>query len=272
MTQHERETGQSHEYDFTSREGLRDLLTQLTRDHLWRTHPAARALMEYTEQKYLALARSWHRDPADAVYEAFMAMRTPWVIRADDPWAAITRAVELGIAAEVHAERLLTSTDKARRPEHRPDEYPVRAGHYETFFYHVLAAATPPASPMVAVERVVRSASVFLVTTGWHPRTIETAVEYICHRLTSLASTQSGIDVLRKDDAMRQRLGYSQHDWSGLLRLLLGPRSKKTVTGTDPARLGIFARLLLGDRTEDLLADRALKAASRKYTQGGEAA
>lgn len=258
--------------DFTTPEGLRALLELLVTEQLWRTHPSVRGLMEYAEQKYQPLALTWHRDPADAAYEAFMAMRTPAVLRARDPWAAITRAVELGIAAEVHAERLLTSTDKARRPEHRPDEYPVRAGHYETFFYHVLAAATPPVSPTVAVERVVRSASVFLVTTGWHPRTIEAAVEYICHRLTSLASTQSGIDVLRKDQAMRQRLGFSTRDWNGLLRLLLGPRSKKTVTGTDPARLGIFARILLGDRTEDLLADRALTAASRKYTQGGEAA
>ena len=188
--------------DFTTGEGLRALLEQLTAEQLWRTHPAARALMQYAQEKYLPLARSWHRDPADAAYEAFMAMRTPAIRRAADPWAAITRAVELGMAAEVHAERLLTSTDKARRPDQRPDEYPMRAGHYETFFYHVLAAASPPASPTVAVERVVRSASVFLVSTGWHPRTIETAVEYICHRLTTLASTQSGIDVLRKDWAV----------------------------------------------------------------------
>lgn len=253
--------------DFTTSEGLRALLTELTAQHRWQSHPAARALLEYTERKYLPLALSWHRDPADAVYEAFLAMRTPAIMRAADPWAAITRAVELGIAAEVHAERLLTSTDKARRPEHRPDEYPVRAGHYETFFYHVLAAATPPQSPLVAVERVVRSASIFLVATGWHARTIEPAVEYICHRLTTLSNTQSGIDVLRKDDPMRLRLGFCSRDWNGLLRLLLGPRSKKEVTGADPARLGIFARVLLGDRTEDLLADDHLKALSGKFTR-----
>ncbi|HAJ16950.1 MAG TPA: hypothetical protein DCL57_02420, partial [Microbacterium sp.] len=57
-------------------------------------------------------------------------------------------------------------------------------------------------------------------------------------------------------------------DWNGLLRLLLGPRSKKEATGADPARLGIFARLLLGDRTEDLLADQQLAAISRKFTRG----
>ncbi len=99
-----------------------------------------------------------------------MAMRTPAIRRAADPWAGvITRAVELGIAAEVHAERLLTSTDKARRPDQRPGRVPDGLGHYETFYAHVLAAVTPTTSPTVVAERVVRSASVFLVTTGWYP-------------------------------------------------------------------------------------------------------
>ena len=71
--------------DFTTGEGLRVLLEQLTAEHLWRTHPAARALMQYAQEKYLPLARSWHRDPADAAYEAFMAMRTPAIRRAADP-------------------------------------------------------------------------------------------------------------------------------------------------------------------------------------------
>ena len=35
----------------------------------------------------------------------------------------------LGIAAEVHADRAMTSQDKARRPSKRPSEEPVRAGH-----------------------------------------------------------------------------------------------------------------------------------------------
>ena len=58
-------------------------------------------------------------------------------LRADDPWAVITRAVALGIAAEVHADRNMTSQDKARRPSKRPSEEPMRAGHYEEFFYDV---------------------------------------------------------------------------------------------------------------------------------------
>lgn len=37
--------------DFTTGEGLRVLLEQLTAEHLWRTHPAARALMQYAQEK-----------------------------------------------------------------------------------------------------------------------------------------------------------------------------------------------------------------------------
>ena len=80
--------------DFTTGEGLRVLLEQLTAEQLWRTHPAARALMRYAQEKYLPLARSWHRDPADAAYEAFMAMRTPAIRR-----AAASMSVTSGAAA-----------------------------------------------------------------------------------------------------------------------------------------------------------------------------
>lgn len=252
--------------DYTTGEGLRVLLRLLEEagPPAWRTHPLAAELMEYALEKYMPLARSWRRDPADAMAEAFLAMRSPSVARAADPWAAVTRAVELGIAAEVHAERLLTSADKARRPQFRPDDDPVRAGHYEDFFYHILTAPTPPSPPTVRVDKVVRTATTFLVMTGWHPTTIEAAVDYICHRLTTLANTRSGLDVLRKDDAGRVRLGFTPKAWTGLLRLLLGPRSKVPETAGDWTRLGIFARILLGDTVNDLTSDSELTARSQR--------
>ena len=93
--------------DFTTGEGLRVLLEQLTAEHLWRTHPAARALMQYAQEKYLPLARSWHRDPADAAYEAFMAMRTPAIRRAADPWAAIISSVSWRMVMPRSSARLM---------------------------------------------------------------------------------------------------------------------------------------------------------------------
>lgn len=264
-------SGEVPEADFTTSEGLRRLLASLAAqgEGAWRSSRAAARLLAYAQDKYLPVARAWHRDPADAAFEAFVAMRSPSTLRAEDPWAVVTRAVELGIAAEAHAERLLTSADKARRPSMRPEFEPVRAGHYEEFFYHVLSAASPdngdPAP--VRVEQVVRIASTFLIMTGWQPRTVETAVEYICHRLTTLSTAQSALEVLRKDQSMQVRLGYSSTVWNGLLRLLIGPRSKKTDPRGDWSRLGIFARLLLGDRAPDLLTDARLVAASRKIAE-----
>lgn len=71
-------------------------------------------------------------------------MRQSTTVKADDPWAVVTRAVALGIAAEAHADRDMTSQDKARRPSKRPREEPVRAGHYEEFF--TTSTRTPPSS------------------------------------------------------------------------------------------------------------------------------
>ncbi|MGO2745556.1 MAG: hypothetical protein ACTIAO_03045, partial [Microbacterium sp.] len=123
--------------DFTTSEGLRELLTELNEHNAWATRPVAAELMVYATGKYAPIAKAWHRDPTDAAYEAFLAMRQPTTLKADDPWAVITRAVALGIAAEVHADRNMTSQDKARRPSKRPAEEPMRAGHYEEFFYDV---------------------------------------------------------------------------------------------------------------------------------------
>jgi hypothetical protein len=49
---------------------------------------------------------------------AFEAMRTPSVRRADDPWAVITRAVQITCIAENRANGLLCSVHQARRPRY----------------------------------------------------------------------------------------------------------------------------------------------------------
>ena len=114
--------------DFTTPEGLRQVLIDLNTHNAWATSSVAAELMVYATAKYIPVARAWHRDPADAAYEAFIAMRQSTTVKADDPWAVVTRAVALGIAAEAHADRDMTSQDKARRPSKRPNEEPVRAG------------------------------------------------------------------------------------------------------------------------------------------------
>lgn len=257
--------------DFTTPEGLRQVLTELTEQGTWSTSPIAAELMIYAERKYTAVAKAWHRESADAAYEAFIAMRSRSTVRADDPWAVVTRAVELGVAAETHAERLLTSSDKARRPSKRPAFEPVRAGHYEEFFYDIHPLLHPGSTLIVVdasddtpvgggVDEVIRTASVFLITTGWPARRVEQAIEYICQRMTTLGSHDSALDVLGKDSAIAMRLGYSLDTWAALLRLVIGTKQGRK----NPGRIGIFARTLLGDRVPDLLQDTELVTAAKQ--------
>ncbi|WP_449276689.1 hypothetical protein [Leucobacter sp. GX24907] len=251
--------------DFTTGEGLRALLIELNEHDAWASSPVAAELMIYATQKYTPIAKAWRRDPADAAYEAFVAMRQRTTLRANDPWAVITRAVALGIAAEVHADRNMTSQDKARRPSKRPGEEPMRAGHHEEFFYDV----HPHAHSLYtrrdvgedhSVDRVIRATSVFLVLTDWPARPVEQAVDYIAHRITGLSSAHSALEIVSKERHIAVRLGFTPEAWAGLVRLVVGTQSKRRKHGT----FGLFARVLLGDEIADLLRDEVLVESSRR--------
>jgi len=250
--------------DFRTSEGLRQTLTMLAAagPDAWRTSRLVPSLLAFVERKYERLARAWHRDPAEVLYEAFLALRAPGTARALDPWAVVTRAVELGVAAEAHAERLLTSADKARRPALRPNHAPTRAGEYEEFLFGVLASDEELVMEDDRLDRagdaMVRTVSVFLVMTGWQARVVEPAVGYVVERLGSLSSTDSAVDVLRKDAAIPLRLGLAPRAWTGLVRLLLGnPRDRS-------GNLGLLARVLLGAEAPELLNDAVLVQTSRR--------
>ncbi|WP_345750898.1 hypothetical protein [Microbacterium rhizophilus] len=234
-------------------------------EQAWRTTPVVTPLLAFIVEKYAPLARAWHREPGDVMYDAFKALRAPGTARARDPWAIVTRAVELGLAGEVHGERLMTSPDKARRPSMRPEFAPIRSGEYEEFFYGVLVVGDAE-SAREREERtgsgLVQAASRFLVMTGWSPRLVEPAVTYVIDRLSSLSSPESALDVLRKDAAIQLRLGLSSRAWSGLLRVLLGnPRAR------DRARYGVLARVALGADVQELQLDAALAATSRRAAE-----
>jgi hypothetical protein len=253
---------QSKAVDYTTPEGLRQILQDLNSRNAWSSSPVATELMIYTAAKYTPIAKAWHRDPADAAYEAFIAMRQPTTLKAHDPWAVITRAVALGIAAAVHADRNMTSQDKARRPSRRPAEEPVRAGHYEEFFYDVHPHAAPLDSPAETegAERVIRTVSVFLVLTGWPARPVEQAVDYIAHRITNLSSQQSAVEIVTREHNIALRLGYTPESWTQLVELVVGVRERKRRHG----RLGLLARALLGDTPDELMADEELVRTSRE--------
>src|SRR5690625_4192427 len=104
--------------DFTTSAGLRALLDRLhaAGPDAWTGDPVAQDLMRYAADKYAALARKHHLDPWEAASAAFDVMRTPSARRAMDPWAVVTRAVQITCIAEDRAQGLLCSVHQARRP------------------------------------------------------------------------------------------------------------------------------------------------------------
>lgn len=244
---------------FASSSGLRALLDRLsaTGRDAWRTDPEASALLAYAMDRYAPLARVWHREPGDAAAAAFLAMVHDGVRRAEDPWAVVTRAVQISLSAENHAERHLISTEKARRLQHADLEVPVRTADYTDT---LTAAASTGGLDAAGVDdaepagRVVADATLLLEVLGWPQVAAEPAVEYVCARLADAGSIPAGYETLRRDTHIRAQLDLDRSAWTGLLRLLLGARPQPG----RPTCKGVLARLLLGETVTDLLEDDRL--------------
>lgn len=251
--------------------GLRALLDRLAAaSDGWRDDPDAAGLLAYATVRYRPLARAWHRDPADVATAAFLAMRNDGVRRAEDPWAVVTRAIEVSLSAEAHAERHLTSTEKARRNQHPDTDPPVRAGDYEDFLLTTLPTigqdgegwAETTGDPVAAA---MGDATTLLVCLGWPATVAGPAVEYVCARLADLGSIPAAYESLRRDATIRALLDVDRGAWKGLLRVLLGARPQPG----RPTRKGILARLLLGETVADLLDDESVVAAVAAGAPGG---
>ncbi len=237
---------------FASSAGLRVLLERLhaAGDGAWRTDPEATALLAYTIERYAPLARSWHRDPGEAASAAFLAMRHDGVRRAADPWAVVTRAVQVSLSAENHAERHLTSTEKARRTQHADRDVPLRAGELtDTLTFATLDSPRKPDT-----EPSVCDAITLLELLGWPKGAAGVVVEYVAGRLADAGSIPAAYEALRRDTAFRAQLDLDRRVWSGVVGVLLGSRPQPG----RPARKGVFARLLLGESVRELLDDTSL--------------
>lgn len=80
----------------------------------WRSDREAAELMRYTAERYKPLARRHGLDAWEVASAAFEVMLTGAVRNADNPWAVVTRAVQITCVAEVRAAGLLVSTSKVR--------------------------------------------------------------------------------------------------------------------------------------------------------------
>ena len=88
-------------------EGLRAVLERISGSEgsAWRSDPEVAELMTYAARRYAALARKHGLDPWEAAGSAFDAMRAASTRRAEDPWAIVTRAVQVTCIAEERAQR-----------------------------------------------------------------------------------------------------------------------------------------------------------------------
>lgn len=275
---------------FEDSEGLRTLLTRLhaAGGGAWREDPEAAALMRHAAERYAALARKHGLDPWEAAAAAFDAMRNPSTRRADDPWAMVTRAVQITCIAEERANGLLCSVHQARRPRYSvfhdaerfsdrenplPDYHPAfRTGSFaDTFGEDAAKTDAAPVEGSTGVRSAVEDTIALLTLLGWPGETARTGVEYVCTRLAESSSRTSAFEALRRDRHARVLLDMSAESWSGLLRVILG------VPGPDLAHTaagrGVLLRLLIGEPLRLLLRDDDLVLAvtlTAPRTVGGE--
>lgn len=255
----QRDTGSK---TFRDSEGLRTLLARLQADGgvSWRTDPEASELMQYAAKRYAALARKHHLDPWEAAAAAYDAMRAPSTLRADDPWAIVTRAVQVTCIAEERAQGLLCSVHQARRPRvsgyHDAERFSDREHalpDYHPAFSTNAVDAQAETPPLDDVQSAVEDAILLFTLLGWPADRAREGVEYICGRLADAPSRASAYETLRRDYAARALLDVPQRAWMAMLRALLGyssPLQAHTAAGR-----GILLRLLIGEPLRSLLRD-----------------
>lgn len=261
------------ESGFEHPEGLRDLLARLhdAGRGAWRADPEAAALMRHAAQKYATLARKHGLDPWEAASAAFDAMRTPAVRGAADPWAVVTRAVQITCVAEERATGLLCSVHQARRPRYSSFHDAERFSDRETPLYEYdpafrvdpFADNDEPDKGDAGIDapRLVGAAVddtvALLAVLGWPEETARSGVERICSRLSQEASSRaSAFEALRRDRNAAAHLGLSPESWTALLRIVLGS-SDPALEHTGAGR-GLLMRLLCGEPLRGLLADDQL--------------
>ena len=255
---------------FANPEGLRTTLHRLhaAGEQSWRDDPEAADLMRYTMDKYGALARKHHLEPEDAAVAAFDVMRTRGARDADDPWAVVTRAVQVTLIAEERANGLLCSTHQARRPQvsanhdaERFSDRDVALIDYHPAF-HVAAEQDDLGEPAeTGVEptgawQAAEQAVVLFSLLGWPVDTARTGIDYICARVIESGSRSAAHEVLRRDRHACALLDLSRASWAALLRVVLGNQTPDHAHTT--AGRGVLLRLLIGHSVAELLTDDAL--------------
>lgn len=256
---------------FETPEGLRALLIRLHESGpgAWRGDREAAELMQYTAERYRRLARKHDLDPWHIASAAFEVMLTPSTRNARNPWAVVTRAVQITCNTDIRAAGLLVSPNQARHAEQLAGFHDaVRFAERERLADYHPAFAVPPddddpesGEDDGRVATALSDAVALFVSAGWDSVVVADCVEHIAYRLADLSSRRSAVEVLRRDHAISELLGLPPRCWAALLRIVLGhpaPKHSGTPTGD-----GVLLRLLGGELLDSIRDDDALMDAMR---------
>lgn len=252
---------------FTTAEGLRLLLVRLhySGPRAWQDDPEASKVMEFAMRKYGALARKHGLEPSDAAVATFDVMRTRAARVADDPWAVVTRAVQLSLIYEARAQGLLCSPHQARRAALATCHDAERFSNRETELadYHPslqveddleqIDTSKPADEEPTNAYMALDAAVALFVDLGWPERAARIGLEYICSRVIRSGDRPAAYESLRRDRHARALLELDQESWLNVLRAVLGnPSPDYTATA---AGRGVLLRLLIGHQVDELFGD-----------------
>ncbi len=252
-------------------EGLRALLIRLHEagPGAWRVDREAADLMRYTAIKYRPLARKHGLDPWEIASAAFEAMLAPSTRQADDPWALVTRAVQITCNVEVRAAGMLVSTGKVRHTSRIAGFHDaIRFAEREHLAdYHPAFAVNPATddeddtddNDRARVAAALSETVELFASTGWDAVLVADCVEHLAYRLADLTPRPNAVEVLRRDHTVPVLLGVPPKSWAALLRIVLGHPDRKHA-GT-PTGDGVLLRLLSGEPLDSLRCDTKLLAA-----------
>ncbi len=259
----------SHNLD--TPEGLRALLIRLheSGSGAWQHDREAAELMRYAAVRYRPLAQKYGLDAWEIASAAFEVMLAPSIREARNPWAVVTRAVQITCNVEVRAAGMLVSTGKVRHTSRIAGFHDaIRFAERENLAdYHPAFAVNSvtddednaddgsPSSVAAALSETVE----LFASTGWDVVLVADCVEHVGYRLADLTSRSNAVEVLRRDRTVPVLLGVPPRSWSALLRIVLGHPDRKHA-GT-PTGDGVLLRLLSGEPLDSLRCDTALLAA-----------
>ncbi len=196
-------------HGFETPEGLRALLIRLHEAGPggWQHDREAAELMLYTAVRYRRLAHKYGLDAWEVASAAFEVMLAPSTRKAHNPWAVVTRAVQITCGVEIRAAGMLVSSGKVRHTSRIAGFHDaIRfAGREDLADYHPAFAVSPATdgknadSDDVDRTRVAAALSAIVelfASTGWDAVLVADCVEHVAYRLADLTSRANAVEVL----------------------------------------------------------------------------